>query len=131
MPVIGIDIGTQSLKAIVLDSDLAPRGEASVPYQPSFPAPGWAEQDSSLWLRALKPAIAGVLARSGLTPADIKGIAVSGQLDGCLPVDAKGKPLAPCVIWMDRRAVDEIGCVDPQRILERTGLVLDATHMAA
>lgn len=131
MPVVGIDIGTQSLKAIVLDSDLVPCGEASVPYQPSFPAPGWAEQDSSLWLRALKPAIAGVLARSGFTPADIKGIAVSGQLDGCLPVDAKGKPLAPCVIWMDRRAVDEIGCVDSQRILERTGLVLDATHMAA
>lgn len=130
MHVIGIDIGTQSLKAIVLDSDLAPRGEASVPYQPSFPAPGWAEQDSSLWLRALKPAIAGALARSDLAPADIKGIAVSGQLDGCLPVDAKGKAIAPCIIWMDRRAVDEIDDANHQRILDRTGLVLDATHMA-
>jgi xylulokinase len=131
MSVIGVDIGTQSLKAIVLDSDFVPRGEASIPYRPSFPAPSWAEQDPSLWLRALRPAIAGVLARSGLRPADIKGLAVSGQLDGCLPADANGKALAPCIIWMDRRAVDEIARVDPQFIRERTGLVLDATHMAA
>ena len=61
MPVIGIDLGTQSLKAVVVDSDLVLRGEASVPYQPNFPAPGWAEQDPGLWLRALKT---GHLARA-------------------------------------------------------------------
>ncbi|MEP9389458.1 FGGY family carbohydrate kinase [Mesorhizobium sp. KR9-304] len=131
MPVIGIDIGTQSLKAVVVDSDLVLRGEASVPYQPYFPAPGWAEQDPALWLRALKPAIAGAIAASGLAPADIKGIAVSGQLDGCVPVGTDGNALAPCVIWMDRRAVTEVVGIDPDMIRERTGLVLDATHMAA
>ena len=87
MPVIGIDLGTQSLKAVVVDSDLVLRGEASVPYQPDFPAPGWAEQDPGLWLRALKPAISRALAASGLGPADIKGIALAGQLDGCVPAD--------------------------------------------
>lgn len=131
MPVIGIDIGTQSLKAVVVDSDLVPRGEASVPYQTSYPAPGWAEQDPGLWLKALKPAIAAVLAGSGFAPADIKGLAVSGQLDGCVPVDADGRALAPCIIWMDRRAVEETAGIDPDMIRRRTGLVLDATHMAA
>lgn len=131
MPVIGIDVGTQSLKAVVVDSGLAVRGEASVTYQPSFPAPGWADQDPALWLRALKPAIAGALAKAGLTPADIKGLAVSGQLDGCIPADADGRALAPCIIWMDRRAIDEVAGVDAEMIRRRTGLVLDATHMAA
>jgi xylulokinase len=131
MPVIGVDIGTQSLKAVVVDSDLVPRGEASVAYQPSFPAPGWAEQDPALWLKALKPAIAGALAESGLTPGDIKGVAVSGQLDGCVPVGSDGRALAPCVIWMDRRAIDQVAGIDPEFIRKRTGLVLDATHMAA
>lgn len=131
MPVIGIDIGTQSLKAVIVDSDMVPRGETSIPYQPWFPAPGRAEQDPSLWLRALKPAITGALAGSGLTPADIKGIAVSGQLDGCVPADADGRALAPCILWMDRRAVDEVADIDPEFIRRRTGLVLDATHMAA
>jgi xylulokinase len=46
--ILGVDIGTQSLKAVVLDSDLAVKGEAAIPYQPSFPAPGWAEQDPAL-----------------------------------------------------------------------------------
>ena len=131
MPVIGIDLGTQSLKAVVVDLDLVLRGEASVPYQPSFPAPGWAEQDPGLWLRALKPAISRALAAAGVAPADIKGIAVAGQLDGCVPVGADGQALAPCIIWMDRRAQAEVAGIDADLIRRRTGLVLDATHMAA
>ena len=43
MAVVGIDLGTQSLKAVVVDDDLRLRGEESVPYQPVFPAPGWAD----------------------------------------------------------------------------------------
>lgn len=131
MPVVGIDIGTQSLKAIVLDDDLVPRGEASVAYRAAFPAPGWAEQDADLWLKSLRPAISGALSAAGLSAADVKGLAVSGQLDGCIPVDANGSALAPCIIWMDRRATAEIASVDAAMIRERTGLVLDATHMAA
>lgn len=131
MPVVGIDIGTQSLKAVVLDSELVKRGDSRVLYQPAFPAPGRAEQDASLWLKSLKPAIAGALAASGLSATDVDGLAISGQLDGCVPVDADGRALAPCVIWMDRRATGEIAGVDPDMIRRRTGLVLDATHMAA
>lgn len=131
MAVIGIDLGTQSLKAVVVDDDMRLRGEASVPYQPSFPAPGWAEQDSALWLQALKPAIGRALAKAGLAAADIKGIAIAGQLDGCLAVDEDNRPLAPCIIWMDRRAEAEVAGIDPSYMRERTGLVLDSTHMAA
>ncbi|MEQ1955682.1 xylulokinase [Mesorhizobium yinganensis] len=131
MAVVGIDLGTQSLKAIVVDDRFRIRGEASVPYQPRFPAPGWAEQDPALWLAALRLAIRKALDAGKLKPRDIKGIAVSGQLDGCVPVDYDGSPLAPCIIWMDRRAVGEVAGIDAARIRERTGLVLDASHMAA
>lgn len=131
MAVVGIDLGTQSLKAVVVDDDLRLRGEASVPYQPVFPSPGWAEQDPALWLGALKPAIAGALEKAGLSASDIKGMAIVGQLDGCVAVDRNGRALAPCIIWMDRRAAAETAGIDAGFIRERTGLVLDATHMAA
>ena len=131
MAVVGVDLGTQSLKAIIVDDGLVLRGEASVPYQPRYPAPGWAEQDSSLWFDALKPAIGKALERSGLGPGAVKGIAVSGQLDGCVPVGDDGRALSPCIIWMDRRAEAEVADLDPHHIRERTGLVLDASHMAA
>lgn len=131
MSVVGVDLGTQSLKAVVVDDDLRLRGEASIAYQPGFPAPGWAEQDPSLWLDALKPAIAGALAKAGLAASDVRAVAIAGQLDGCVATDHDGRALAPCIIWMDRRASDELAGIDPKFIRKRTGLVLDATHMAA
>jgi xylulokinase len=131
MVVIGIDIGTQSLKAIVVDGDLTVRGEGSVAYRPAFPRPGWAEQDPRLWLDSLRPTIDIAMTRAGATGHDVVAIGITGQLDGCLAVDRHGAALAPALIWMDRRATAEIAGIDPEWIRQRTGTVLDATHMAA
>src|SRR4051812_25004700 len=121
MAVVGLDIGTQSLKAIVVDGDLKPIGDASVGYQPTYPRPGWAEQDPMLWLFALRPAIRRALEAARLTPADVKAIGVTGQLDGCVPVDKDGKPLAPCIVWIDRRAADETASVSGALVRGRAG----------
>lgn len=128
---LGIDIGTQSLKAIVVDAGMRLLGTGRVPYQPSYPQPLWAEQDTGLWLAALKPAVAQALDAAGLSPADIACLAVSGQLDGCIATDGDGRALAPAIIWMDRRAVAEVHDVDPALVRNRAGLVPDATHMGA
>ena len=53
MFILGIDIGTQSLKAVVLGEGLTPLGSGAASYQPQFPQPLWAEQDPRLWLDAL------------------------------------------------------------------------------
>jgi xylulokinase len=131
MPVLGVDIGTQSLKAAILDDDLTILSAADRAYRPSYPRPGWAEQSPQLWLDALKPAIADALAAAGLHPGDIRAVSICGQLDGCVATDAHGAALAPAIIWMDRRATAEIVGVDPGLVRDRCGLVLDATHMAA
>jgi xylulokinase len=131
MAVVGLDLGTQSLKAVVLDDDLQLLGAAKIPYTAHFPEPNRAEQDARLWLDALPVAIGGAVERSGLSTHDIKGIGISGQLDGCVPVDAAGRALSPCIIWMDRRAEGEIAGIDPEFVRSRTGLVPDAAHMAA
>jgi len=128
---LGVDIGTQSLKAVVCDEGLSVHGQGAVGYQPSFPRPGWAEQDPSLWIEALGPAIAAALAQAERSPADIRAMAVGGQLDGCIPVGTNGQALGPALIWMDRRAAGEIANIDPQTVLKRAGVVLDASHMAA
>jgi len=129
--VVGIDIGTQSLKAIVVNDELRPVGDGGVGYQQSFPRPGWAEQDPALWLSALRPAIGKALDAAGMTATDIKGIGVTGQLDGCVAVDEEGKPVAPCILWFDRRASEESGAVSSALVRARAGVVCDATHMAA
>ncbi len=127
--IVGVDIGTQSLKAVVLAPEMKILGEHAVPYQPYFPQPGWAEQDPQLWEAALAPAIAGALDQAKAKASDVKALAFAGQLDGCLAVDARGKALHPCLIWMDRRA--ETSGVDADQVHRTCGVVLDATHLAA
>lgn len=130
MPALGLDIGTQSAKAVILGDDLEILGSGSRGYQPALPQPGWAEQDPALWLTALGPAIAEALTVAGLQPNDVTTLAVCGQLDGCVPAGAAGQALGPAIIWMDRRSAPLLEGLDAALVHGRSGLVLDATHMA-
>jgi xylulokinase len=129
--IVGADIGTQSLKAVVLTPDLDVLGEHAIGYQPRFPRAGWAEQDPQLWENALGPAIAAALAAARIAPAEIKALGLTGQLDGCVAIGRDGLPVHPCLIWMDRRAEAEIAGIDAEPVLEKGGVILDATHLAA
>jgi xylulokinase len=128
--VVGLDLGTQSLKAVVCDQALTVRGQHAIAYDTSYPEPDRAEQDPRTWEAALGPAIAGALAQAGVGPDAIAAIAIAGQLDGCIAVDASGRPLHPALIWQDRRAVADAARADAQRVFSLTGQVADASHMA-
>jgi len=127
---VGVDIGTQSLKVVVADEDLRIRGVGAVAYTVSHPRPAWAEQDPGVWENALGKAIAAALDAAAVDASAVRGIGIAGQLDGCVAVAEDGRALAPCLIWMDRRASE---CMPPLPgdFRKRTGLVADAGHMAA
>jgi xylulokinase len=131
---LGIDVGSQSLKAVLLDSALRPVGRGARSYPIAFPQPGWAEQEPGLWEGALAPAVAEALAAAGRGPRDVVAIGVAGQLDGSVPVDAAGRAVGPCLIWMDRRADAGLAAlrerVRPEAFRRRTGANLDGSHMA-
>jgi xylulokinase len=129
--ILGIDIGTQSLKAVVLGEGLRALGTGAVAYEPRFPRPLWAEQDPRLWLDALGPAIGRALAEAEVAAADVGALGIAGQLDGCIPVNRRGEALGPCLIWMDRRASAETADLPAEKVLAKGGVVLDAGHMAA
>jgi len=129
--IVGIDIGTQSLKVVVTDHGMQVRGQASSPYQPSFPQPGWAEQSPELWENALTPTIARALADADAAPQDVTALGIGGQLDGCIAVDKNCTPLHPCLIWMDRRSEAQIADLPADDIHARTGVITDASHPAA
>jgi xylulokinase len=123
---VGIDIGTQSLKAVVCDESFAVLGAHAVAYGTRYPAPGFAEQDPAQWEQALAPAIAGALTAASVDGADVKAIGIAGQLDGCIAVDARGNPVSQCLIWQDKRAH---AYVRADRF-DLTGQVADPSHMA-
>lgn len=131
---VGVDVGSQSLKAVVLDAGLTLIGSGRRAYPIAFPRPGWAEQAPELWEGALGPAIADALAAAGRKPADVTALGLAGQLDGCVPVGSDGRALAPCLIWMDRRADSVLDGVrrrmDDAALRARTGANLDGSHLA-
>ncbi|MGH6927245.1 MAG: xylulokinase, partial [Dongiaceae bacterium] len=131
---LGIDVGSQSLKAVLLDDALTVVGRGARAYAIAFPQPGWAEQAPALWESALAPAVGAALAAAGRNASDVAAVGIAGQLDGAIPVDAAGRALGPCLIWMDRRADAALAALrerlPPDVWRARTGANLDGSHMA-
>lgn len=132
--IVGIDIGTQSIKAVVTTDSLEVLGEAAQGYAPVFPQPGWAEQNPALWEKGLPLVLEQALQNAGINASKVGAVGVAGQLDGCLPVGPDGRALSNCLIWMDRRALRELSRladVDESDFRRITGITMDAGHMAA
>lgn len=133
---IGCDIGSQSLKGILLDPSGAVVGQAAASYDTAHPHPGWAEQDPLAWRRALTDVVGRLRVARGLGPSEIGAIGLATQVDGLVAVDADAEPLHPAIIWLDRRASAEARTLagasglDVDEIRRITGLNLDASHVA-
>ena len=134
MYAIGCDVGSQSLKGVLLDPGGRVVGEAAAAYAVDYPHPGWAQQDASTWQAALALVIGTLRTATGLAPEEIGTLGLASQVDGLVPVDEAGQPLAPAIIWLDRRATDQARAIgthlDADTIRRITGLNLDASHVA-
>lgn len=123
---IGTDIGTSGTKSVLMDTSGKLIAQSLVEYDVLTPKPLWAEQWASVWLAAAKQSIKQVITNSGVTPTDIKGIGISALYGGSgIPVDAEGKEVRPTLIWMDRRAEEQVQWVkdhiDLQKLSDITG----------
>ena len=132
--VIGIDLGSQSLKGLLLDPGGALVGEASRPYDMDCPHPAWAQEDPADWWRAIREVVAELVAAARLRPADVSGLALASQVDGVVPVGPAGDVLHPAIIWLDRRAEAETEALgtrlDGEAMFRASGLNLDSSHVA-
>ena len=133
--VIGVDLGTQSLKGLLVDPQGKIVAEANCAHDPTYPNPGWAEQAVGDYLHSFKEVIRKLMADSGVGPAQVGTIGMDAINDSVIPVDGNGMPLMNCIIWMDRRAEAETAevakRVAPSHVFEVTGLNLDSSHTAA
>jgi FGGY-family pentulose kinase len=101
---LGIDAGTQSLRALVVDLQGTELGCGSQAYPTAYPHVAWAEQEPRLWWEAVRVAVPQAVAQAGITARDIAGISVSGTSSTTVAVARDGKPLRPAIMWMDQRA---------------------------
>ena len=135
--VIGVDIGTQSTKALLTDAGGRIVAQHAKGYRPDTPRPLWAEQWPDVWLDAVLECIAGCVASAreavDFSPDAVRAICISSLYGGSgIPVDERVRPLHPCLIWMDRRATAEVdqvrATVDMARLAEVTGNGVDSYY---
>ncbi|WP_431820338.1 xylulokinase [Burkholderia sp. F1] len=109
MRLLGIDLGTGSVKLVTLDPDGVERAVASEPYALSSPQPGWAEIAPDAWWDALVRAAARLPADER---AQVAAIGFSGQMHGVVLIDAAGRAVRPALLWPDTRAARLAGAAD-------------------
>lgn len=102
--VLGYDVGTSSVKAVLIDGQGTLRASASASYPLQLPAPGHAEQRPQDWWKALGSVTRQLLSTDPSLRDQVRAVGIGAQLCGCLLVDATGEPLHPCLIWMDTRS---------------------------
>lgn len=109
MLLLGIDLGSSSVKASVIDGEsgqclataFAPAHEMKI----IALKPGWAEQDTEVWWSNLKTAITACTHKLGQNKNKIGAIGISYQMHGLVTVDNNNKVLRNSIIWCDSRAV--------------------------
>ncbi|MFQ3635323.1 MAG: xylulokinase [Cyanobacteriota bacterium] len=102
---LGIDLGTSSLKALLMNADGTVIGEASHPYPVNAPRPGWAESNPQDWWEATAIALRQAV---GANASQVRAIGLSGQMHGVVVCDAAGNPLRPAMLWADGRSHAEL-----------------------
>ena len=105
--VLGIDLGTSSVKALICDLEGHPVGLGQTGYEIETPRVGWAEQNTEGWWVAVKLAVAQALEEAKGRHADIRAVSFSGQMHGVVALDANRRTLGNAIIWMDQRSVEE------------------------
>lgn len=102
---LGIDLGTSSVKVVVTHSSGAAAAVASASYPIDTPQPGHAEQNPESWWLATVDAVRQALAQAGLS--SVSAIGLAGQMHGTVLVSRQGEPLCPAIIWADQRSSAE------------------------
>lgn len=104
--VLGIDVGTSSVKCLLVGDAGEVVGTGAAEYPLHTPNPGWAEQDPEDWWRATLEAVRR--ARAGHDFGSVAAIGVSGQMHTLVLLDAEARPVRPAIAWPDARTTREV-----------------------
>jgi xylulokinase len=118
---LGIDVGTSSVKSVLIDDRQAIIGSTSTALSVSRPHPGWSEQMPGDWWQATCATLDNLARGHPAAMAKVAGIGLAGQMHGATLLDRQGDVLRPAILWNDGRAIlecaeIEAACPDARRI---------------
>ncbi|HSS60748.1 MAG TPA: glycerol kinase GlpK [Candidatus Limnocylindrales bacterium] len=125
-----LDEGTTGATAVAVGLDGEVRGKGYAEITQHYPRPGWVEHDPSEIWSAVETSARQALRAAGAAPADVRAIGITNQRETLVLWDRRTlEPIAPAIVWQDRRTADECARLreagHDERVREVTGLVLD------
>ncbi len=128
--VLALDQGTTSSRAIVFDRAGSIVAVAQREFTQYFPQPGWVEHDANEIWASQSATITEVLARAGIEAKDLAAVGITNQRETVVLWDrVTGEPVAPAIVWQDRRTADRCDALraagHEQHVAAVTGLLLD------
>ena len=126
---IAFDCGTMGTKTAIYSLESARVAEAYRENRISYPRPGWAEMDANCFVENVRSGVRECLAKSGVNPAEIRGISASGIICGIVGIDEDWQPVTPFVPYLDNRAAGEARWVrehvEPLWVKESANSIVD------
>ena len=123
---LAIDQGTTGTTCVVVDEQLQIRGRGYRELPQHFPKPGWVEHDpDEIWAGVLHAAETA-LADAGVAASDLRALGIANQRETTLVWErGSGRPIAPAIVWQDRRTAARCAELPAELLRERTGLLPD------
>ena len=121
---LGLDLGTSSLKALLIGEDQRPIGSAAVPLTVERPHFGWSEQAPQSWIAACEAALGKLKAEHPAELAAVSGIGLSGHMHGATLIGEGDAVLRPCILWNDTRSHAEARELDDEESRRITGNIV-------
>jgi glycerol kinase len=124
--ILAIDQGTTGTTCLVIDEELHVRGRGYRELRQHFPRPGWVEHDPEEIWAGVAGAAEAALAAAGLRATELRAIGITNQRETTVLWErASGRPVAPAIVWQDRRTAERCRELPADLIRARTGLVTD------
>src|SRR5690554_3437481 len=108
---LGLDIGTSGVKALLMDEAGHVAGSVLVEYPLHSPRPGWTEQEPEDMWQASVEAIRSVLGKCRVNGSEVKGMGLSGQMHSSVFLDENYKVIRRAILWNDTRTSGQCAAI--------------------
>lgn len=105
---LGIDIGTSSAKAMLMDLDGQVLSLQAEDYDVDIPQEGYAQQDPEIWWKAVQNILLTIKSQQPEAYASVGAIGFSGQMHSLVTADKEGNPVYPAIVWLDQRSQKQL-----------------------
>ncbi len=121
--ILGIDLGTSSIKAMLLDEIEGVIAVEASKYDVDIPQEGWAEQQPKAWWMETKKVLSKLKLNNEEAFHNIAAIGFSGQMHGIVLTDENGEPLRPAILWLDQRSKKQLLEINQRMNFDEMGRV--------